>query len=527
MIIFKDDEITAIDPNDNITKLDGIYYGVINCVTTTDTDLDNKAFQYYCSLYIPDVHGEIDLQSFNYPVVKIPRYQDDDDIGSEPQIGDICKVMFEDGNSSSCQLIYKLNLAPEYRNLNMLYVTQGIISSSILDRPDNTDEIEQIYGGDLLNNAYYITTGHYKDNITESDFTTYALNGKVHENSENILGAENKSNANCYFCNPLSMPLFAFFISPLTTTNDVPINSSENYNVKNCIMSLNSINNTDTANFIDDIRELYTNSDYDFQYPQIKSPYAIYNTLKTKNIENLDMYMYYALSSSICFCPPQYANMLYPEFSKYDSDLKYEFSVQQANNTDSYDKILWGIFNSSSNSDKKYYQYFSKLLFKYKKYYEDEWIKMVQTYLSGINNIVTTQNNIKLKYTIILCLTICPLLAYPMLGNYFSFNDRLDSDIARYFNFTSDTDKIRIYSTYLNSEEEFNDIRVKLNNIIKDNDKSPENFVIEFKNIAKSVFNSWIADSMGNKYYLWEASKMEDKFNRLQDILPNYLNSLV
>ena len=191
MIVFNNNktEVQNIDPE----LLNGVFYGIICGVYLKEQSETNTI--YSCSVYIPEIYGPYEY-FYNYPKVDIPEKQDNDDKGSVPQVGDLVKVSFDDGNSNSCRLLLVVPTDTEIQIRNANYINNGVLPTTILDIED-PKVLQTIL--DWLDDAYFITVGKHKNKITISDFfNQYYLTSK--------------SGFSNYFLAPLSLP-FATYIT--------------------------------------------------------------------------------------------------------------------------------------------------------------------------------------------------------------------------------------------------------------------------------------------------------------------------
>lgn len=513
MIYIKKEKVIAGNPVDEMKEIEGSHYGII-CKTVLKNALAlPEEMIFICSVYIPEVYGAYS-ESQNYPYVEIPFIQDADDNGHEPQIGDLCKVMFEGGKNQTCRLIYYISISQQARELNEDYILRGIISSDVVDKPDNPEDYEQ-YAGDFLDLAYYITTGHKKAELTYTDFVPCVL-GNRKEATSNLSSAKN------YFCKALNIPFVSYFTSAIYDTG-VPVNASDYYNIINVVLNISE------SEKLTEIDKFYTDSKYswDSEAENIRSLYELYNKSKG-NIENLEDIIQKMTIACVAYCNPRYSKLLFPSLGEIPFALVNDFSAYPwVDHNYNYAERVWDIYSDSDRDNESYFMAFPKLLYRFRDLCEKEWLNVVSIYKSGINAQMKDTNNIKLKHTIVLCLTLCPWLFYPMTGynTTVALSEELNASLR---NAGLDEKDFRTYSTYISSPEEFSEIRLKLTNLIK-SEPQPLNFVKQFRDIAYQVFgdSALYIPSKGLAVNTWDLYKIDEKFNRLKTALPKYLETIV
>lgn len=502
MIIIDKKDVKANNPADNIKKLDGSHYGVICNVTQKNSNL------FICSVYIPEIYG-VYTEAQNYPFVEVPFRVDSDDSGHTPQIGELCKVMFEDGSNNTCRFVYYVPIDEQTREANEDYLKRGILNLDVLEPEADEEDIKKFMS--LLDLAYYVTTGHWKDEIDINDFVPCVLGAKL-SGDYKVSGGKN------YFCKALGLP----FVSYLTTDHysiGVPIISSKYYNVVRMLTGLTE------SDINDKVSEFYTNSIYDYQDSNFLSLYEIYRRNYDKNIANLDEIMQKITISTIGYVNPHFTKLLYPGINIPPS-IDGPLTTGNNGTTDNFTfaESVWDMYDNNS----KYNKPFSQLLHSYQVQYEKQWFGVVNTTWNSIFNGLNKQtDNTKLKHTIYLCLTICPWLAYPMGGYDESVDLQEDLQTSLKLN---NTTNFRTYSTYLNNHDEFVEVRDKLQNLVKQN-SDPISTVKEFRNIAYEVFGDGMLDihnvgASSSIVNTWSYYEMDAKFDRLKDQLPDYIEAL-
>lgn len=513
MIVTKDKNVWVNNPADDIKDIDGAHYGIIcSKAIPKDVTVPLDALVYICSIYVPEVYGTYSSAQ-NYPYVEIPYKQDIDDEGHEPEIGELCKVMFEAGKSYVCRLVYYIKINEQIKELNKNYILHGILPSNVIDKPDNPADYTQ-FSAEFLDLAYYATTGHKKSELTYNDFVPCCLGSKKGS------GKKDKSPAKNYFCKALSVPFMSYFTEDYFDMG-VPINASSKYNVANILLSIYNTNISDVAT----IDKYFNDADYDW-LDEVASLYQIYNQSKGK-VDNLEKLMEKIVLSVLSYCNPRFTKLLFPEVKDLPDDISSQLSMTISNDNYTYAERVWDVFANSNFDTEKFYMSFPKTMYQFRKQFEKEWASAMLIYESGFNSKMIDANNLKLKHTILLCLTVCPWLAYPLIGYYdeVALSDELNESLRRN---GQDPRNFRTYSTYLNSYEEFTEIQKKLDTLIK-SEPEPLQFVSSFRDIAYSIFgdSKLFIHLEANNKNTWDYYKMDDKFKRLKDALPKYLETIV
>lgn len=553
MINIIEKNVSAVNPTDDIKKLDGTYYGIICNVIA---GLRDTEVIYNCSLYIPNVYDKYDKDKIqNYPVVEIPFKQDIDDKGKEPKIGELCKVMFENGDNRSCKLLYLIPVSSEVINNNALFIEKGILSTSLLSKPTDDADSELLKNYlQLLNIAYFITTGKLGKDITPEDFELCVLGSKAISKDSGWWIKPDKiskevSAAKNYFCKPLGMPMYSYFTKD-TNSIHVPIKSSQIYNIEYVILDLYNNHFLD----ISSIESYYKENTYDFSVSvsDLLSPYRIYNSelenlVKNKpsnfeTIDELDDFMLKFVAANIANCNPNFLNVIFPDIQNPSSKLNLVIDSSTTINTISkcYSENLWYFLNNPNNSYPNTKYLFSKYLYSIKEVYEVEWLRSMFSLASGIKNIINNKNknNKNLIQIILLCLTICPWMSYPMLGyiQESTLNTVVKNALSIQLDVTKNVsisiDEFRTYSTYLNSDEDFNNIRVEFYNLLQQTNISTLQFVTKFEEISKSVFGEGKLPDIdvsnpSTNINTWDYYDMSGKFSRLRSVINTKLTDLV
>lgn len=515
-MILTNEENVVINPADNINKIDGSYYGIICNVILSNNGLisgdDNRIFS--CSIYIPEVYGLYKNNYCNYPVVEIPFKQDLDDVGYVPQIGDICKVMFEDGKSYTCKLIHMLYIREENRLINENYIKYGILPYALVEKPDNPEYYNK-FSGEFLNFAYFVTTGHWKDSVTVNDFDFGVIGPPKDDDTGTWFGFKIKgiSAATNYFCHALGMPFMSYLVYQDPAYFNVPINSTPIYNVVDIITKMID----KTLYEPEDITKYFTESKYDFEAIRAISPYKLYQEYKNEEA------MLAIIFSVLCIISPRYYKILHSGFNIPDNILRnvdgmYPLGGRQYN----YSEVLWNSYNDPSLKDIYSYLAYSEFLYKYREQYELNWIQTMIVYMSGLNELT---KNINTKYTFLYCLTICPYLAYPLFLQRIETPELIEEINNQLEKQGKQKADFRNYSTYISSDTKFTEVSIQLRDLIQSTLK-PNEIVSKFRDIAYSLFkdsNIYIHFDYKDG---WTFSKMDEKFDRLKNNIESELSKL-
>lgn len=517
MIIVRENKTITKDTTEDLTKLDGSYYAIICSVQLVNEVEDPKLAQYYCSIYIPEVYGAYNQDAQNYPIVVIPHCQDSDDEGHKPEIGELCKVMFEDGNSCNSRLLYYVYISPMAKLLNANYIKYNILPRTTVDKVDDPEQIKKFTELGFLDIAYYITTGHKQSELTFQDFTPCVLGPEKDEDSGWwIFKTKGRSAAKNYFCKALSMPFLSFFTDDIYDTG-IPINASELYCAKDALVRAFY---NDRDKLISKVLDIYLTEKYNFVDTDIYSPRDIY--LETKNLQGIDEYMQKIIIASLCYCTPNFASYLFPEIQDLPDELKRYFTIHfSTQDNHNYSEFLWDRYsNVNYNPDLVY----PTLLYNIREYFENEYLNAIPVFMSGMSDIQDT----KTKYAAVLCLTICPWLAYPMIlyVSTVAFNAELNLSLK---NNGKDPKDFRNYSTYLKSEEDFTQISMQLHNLLKVKYTDYRVFVSKFRDIAYKVFGDGLLYDYKSVDDInpWTHYEMDAKFNRLKDTINKFLENAV
>lgn len=456
-----------------IGKLDGVYNGVISAVHLKEsTESDNLI--YNCVIYIPEVYGRYSI-GCKYPDVDINFKQDADDEGHIPQIGELVKVSFDDGDSNSCRLVYTVPVKDSVRVRNANYIENGVLPTTILDIDDPKVTKTVL---DWLNEIYFVTLGKNKTDISVSDFNT--LNYLIFNTGGN------KS----YFLNPLMIPSVTSIGQEDVESSPVGIGAI--YFLSNIyVLSdiIKKFENTQREKLID----IYDAMNKSNIYPAIDESYI-------KNIENKQDLKVYYIACLLSTVPPYYVDMLFPGI---DSNIRTVI-MDYSNN---YSKpieisLWWSYYNETSiYADTDYY--IGNLFIDNIDTVENEWVKSSVSWLTGINAILPDSNkgNILLKKAIVFCFTLFPWIVYPLLSYELSSTNIFDNATAQYIRSHYNVDD-KLYLYLFDSDTEYKRITKKISDLLRQDNLTPFNFVYEFKNIVRSLctVESWQQNNMDVKF---------------------------
>lgn len=492
MIIFKDNNTVIKDPEAPV--LDGVYDAVIASVYQNSNETDTNR-TYSCVVYIPEVFGKYEKYNRYYPVVDIPFKQDNDDEGHEPQIGELVRVSFDDGNSNSCRLVYIIPTNTEVIVRNALYIKENVLPSTII----NTDD-PLLYENVLewLDDAYLVTTGKHMSAITPLD---YAKQYVVTANATPISNAPNKGCDN-YFLKPLTIPFITAYSSNTDDTSEffsfIPVFLSNIYLFADVAYI---IQNEYLKQDIDTILNIYNNISTFISDPT----YSIDYDILKDNEELIIMYMCCVLSG-IC---PEHANILFPSLN--DETLDKFVLVCPGFNYISGIHVWWNMYIRDN-----YNPQIADFVFSQKSKLEKEWANSCVSWLSAINNIVKDTTDVKMKETIILCFTIFPWITYPLLGYESSSASYINPNVLEVWYDFYNIDK-RTYNTIFSSDDEFEETVTTLYTGMRQITK-PTEFIDLFQKTTKKLYDKYNNDIFSS-VSSWDECEMDDKFTRLRDLM--------
>lgn len=486
MIIYKDNKL-SVEENNNYS-FDGVHLGVIISVQQIQ-QYNEVAFS--CYIYIPGIYGQYIINQ-NYPRVIIPLKVDLDDEGTIPEIGDVVKVSFDDGDPNSCRFISLQKVNTEVRAINKLYLEKNVSSTNIIYTYDDAllDKVKQ-----WLSDAYFVTLGKTEPALT--DFSKYGY-------LVNNLKSDEYSFIN-YYISPLNVPLKTYINTGFNFSERVPIFLDLNgYTLDNIIKLFNDSENYTSKEFQDFIENL------DLKYPDGQSLFSLY---KIKNIE--DKIVLFTLSL-LCISNSDYVQYIFPNYNNATINNILDHGAVYLTSP-----FLW---LTDANRD----AYASFIYNISKKYYEKVWASACVGWESGVNNLlrdISEFTNIDEKYkTICLCLTIIPWMAKIL----FAYNLNIDSlivseskvqetvnEISKYDNiFDASFKDFSKFNTLVTNEIDYKNIREELINAL--NIKNNKAFIQTFQKIAKQLFcGTKITDNEKS----WKLFNFDDKFKRLQTII--------
>ena len=456
-----------------IGKLDGVYNGVISAVYLKEnTESDNAV--YTCNIYIPEIYGKYSV-GCRYPNVDINFKQDADDKGHIPQIGELVRVSFDDGDSNSCRLIYTVPVKDSVRIRNANYIENGVLPTTILDIDDPKVTKTVL---DWLNDIYYVTLGKNKTDISVLDFNT--LNYLVFNTGGN------KS----YFLNPLMIPSITSIGQEDIESSPVGIGAV--YFLSN-IYTLSDIIKKFVITQREKLIDIYDAMNKSNIYPAIDESYI-------KNIENKQDLKVYYIACLLSTVPPYYVDMLFPGI---DSNIRTVI-MDYSNN---YSKpieisLWWSYYNKTSIYDDTDY-YIGNIFIDNINVVENEWIKSSVSWITGINAILPSNNkdNILLKKAIVFCFTLFPWIVYPLLSYELSSTNIFDNVTAQYIRSHYNVDD-KLYLYLFDSDTEYKKTTKKISDLLQRDNLTPFDFVYEFKNIVRGLctIESWQYNNMDVKF---------------------------
>lgn len=495
MIIFKNNNVEVEDPKEIVVN--GVYYGIIIYSVATNNNFAK------CYIYIPEIFGPFDHiynNAASFPCVEIPLKQDDDDEGHVPEIGELVKVSFNDGNVNSCKFHYLIPIPSESRVRNYNYITKGILSADIIDGITDEDILNAMSA--LLKYAYLITIG--KEEPDKNSFKIKYLRSKQFFN---------------YFLEPLIMPLSAIYTIDGEQTQGFtpPLFSSTVYLLADVILQLYSI-------AYDEFIEIFNNP------PKIDSLLWYENPENAfTNSENQEDTKVCITTSVMSGIAADFLQIIYPDFN----DESVLNSTEIIANGAQYPFTMYRGYENDVNAGMGENKY-SNFIYKYRKnYYEKEWAQSMVAWLTGLNGMLPDKST-DFKLAILFCINLCPWLATTVIG-YDSFSYEimqrakqiLSDQYANLQNLWNVQDTS--YNSVFSSEEEYQGAIDELFEVINKNPEDYNNgekeqitdFINVFQNLAKQYLS--YEDEMYNN--TWEFSDMDAKFERLKQNIDKIIST--
>lgn len=495
MIVFKNNKVEVENPKEIVVN--GVYYGIV-----IYSYVINNSFA-RCYIYIPEIFGPFDHiynNAASFPCVEIPLKQDDDDEGHIPEIGELVKVSFNDGNVNSCKFHYLIPIHSESRVRNYNYITKGILSADIIDGITDEDILNAMSA--LLKYAYLITIG--KEEPDKNSFKIKYLR------SNNFFN---------YFLEPLIMPLSAIYtINGEQTIGFIPpLFSSTVYLLADVILQLHDI-------AYDEFIEIFNN-------PPVINRLLWYENAENAfaNSENQEDTKVCITTSVMSGIAADFLQIIYPDFND-DSVLD---STEIIANGAQYPFTMYRGYEDDVNAGMGENKY-SNFLYKYRKnYYEKEWAQSMVAWLTGLNGMLPDKST-DFKLAILFCINLCPWLATTVIGyNSFSYEimqrakQILSDQYANLQNLWGVQDTS--YNSVFNSEEEYQKAIDTLFDVINKNPEDYNNgekeqitdFINTFQNLAKQYL-SYEDETYKNT---WEFSDMDAKFERLKQNIDKIIST--
>lgn len=497
MIVFKNNNVEVEDPKEIVVN--GVYYGIV-----IYSYVINNTFA-KCYIYIPEIFGPFDHiynNAASFPCVEIPLKQDDDDEGHIPEIGELVKVSFNDGNVNSCKFHYLIPIHSESRVRNYNYITKGILSADIIDGVTDEDILNAMSA--LLKYAYLITIGK-----EEPDKNSFVLR-YLHSSTSGFFNN---------FIEPLMMPTCSIY----SGVNDQkmyvpPLFASTVYLLADVMMQLQ-----DTA--YSELLEIFNNPQMlaDIWYDNPENLF-----LDKENPDDLKVAI---MISNISGIADNYINILFPDFEKY------EISVSGSPEGADFPILMYENYENMVKEGRGENIY-SNFLYKYRKnYYEKEWAQSMVAWLTGLNGMLPDKST-DFKLAILFCINLCPWLATTIIG-YDSFSYEimqrakqiLSDEYSSLQNLWGVQDTS--YNSVFNSEEEYQEAIDTLFSVINKNPEDYNNgekeqitdFINTFQNLVKQYLNGAMEDPFFNYSNTWEFSDMDAKFERLKQNIDKIIST--
>lgn len=497
MILFKNNKVEVENPKEIVVN--GVYYGIV-----IYSYVMNNTFA-KCYIYIPEIFGPFDHiynNAASFPCVEIPLKQDDDDEGHIPEIGELVKVSFNDGNVNSCKFHYLIPIHSESRVRNYNYITKGILSADIIDGITDEDILNAMSA--LLKYAYLITIGK-----EEPDKNSFVLR-YLHSSTSGFFNN---------FIEPLMMPTCSIY----SGVNDQkmyvpPLFASTVYLLADVMMQLQ-----DTA--YNELLEIFNNPQMlaDIWYDNPENLF-----LDKENPDDLKIAIMISNMSGIA---DNYINILFPDFEKY------EISVSGSPEGADFPILMYENYENMVKEGRGENIY-SNFLYKYRKnYYEKEWAQSMVAWLTGLNGMLPDKST-DFKLAILFCINLCPWLATTVIG-YDSFSYEimqrakqiLSNEYSSLQNLWGVQDTS--YNSVFNSEEEYQEAIDTLFSVINKNPEDYNNgekeqitdFINTFQNLVKQYLNGAMEDPFFNYSNTWEFSDMDAKFERLKQNIDKIIST--
>lgn len=496
MIVFKNNNVEVEDPKEIVVN--GVYYGIIIYSVATNNNFAK------CYIYIPEIFGPFDHiynNAASFPCVEIPLKQDDDDEGHVPEIGELVKVSFNDGNVNSCKFHYLIPIHSESRVRNYNYITKGILSADIIDGITDEDILNAMSA--LLKYAYLITIG--KEEPDKNSFVLRYL----------------RSSSNFYnnFIEPLIMPVCSIYSNLSDQLQYMPpLFASTVYLLADVVMQLHDVAYSELLKI--------------FNNPQMKADIWYDNPENQfSNKENPDDLKVAIMVCNMSGIAEDFLKILFPNYDEYETGVGFsprgaDFPVLMYENYENM--VKEGVGENI----------YSNFLYKYRKnYYEKEWAQSMVAWLTGLNGMLPDKST-DFKLAILFCINLCPWLATTIIG-YDSFSYEIMQNAKKvlsdqYENLQNlwgvqDTS----YNGVFNSEEEYQRAIDTLFDVINKNPEDYNNgekeqitdFINTFQNLAKQYLSNTMEDDLQNYSNTWEFSDMDAKFERLKQNIDKIIST--
>lgn len=554
MIVFTGDNVEY--NNKDAKRYDGVYYAVILNSVKSSNGLD-----YLCYVYVPEIYGDVDnskgrlyYRCYDYIRVLVPENTDDCDISDEdreknkPSVGKIIKVSFDDGNINSCRYLMTIPIDDIYEKMNANYVKEGILPTDVITNITDEKILETLRP--LIEVGYYITTGHKgtKNDPVPADCYKYKfLWSNVNRKSNDLSTFRN------WFIEALTMPLSSYGAKDVGqySFNYFPYFSTNIYNLLYVLRDV--VDNGDNKKLAELYYKMPVKQNVTVNVNMIDFSLGSEATIKTELTEDKDKAKITSLwllglftgnetvgsSNSTISGDIALAHIAYPELvAEQLHPGLIDSSALKTASLDNSAERLWKFvcYSPAYKYDediKKLEAYrFHKLLSdsSIKAAYETHYVSVLATWVSGMNTIDALKNDINFRNVVLMCLTIAPWFASPLL--LYTTQDKdiilamqqfmkaMDKDTYIpyiYRNFEeNDTGNIE-YSSIFPNQDAYLKFGVSMQTIIKSGDKTT--FIDKFKGYVKKYMgkaynsNAEVFDADACAY-----KQIDIKFKRLSDI---------
>lgn len=423
MIVFTGDDVKY--NNKEAKRYDGVYYAIILNSVKSSNNLD-----YLCYVYVPEIFGDVDnskgrlyYRCYDYIRVLVPENTDDCNVSDEdrkkniPSIGKIIKVSFDDGDINSCRYLMTIPIDEIYEKMNSSYVKEGILPTEVIENITD-DSILDIFTP-MVRIGNYITTGY--ESPPAKCYKYKFLWSNVREKQGSDL-----STFRNWFIEALTMPLqsyggknnqFGQLFYPYYSTDIYNL-----YFVLKAVIDSGNYNKLASvySNLLTDENGIAGYSDIMFSFKSRKSKLDAEQD-RAKIVSLWFLGLFTGLDRKANDADVALASVAYPGVT----DDYLTPCVLCGTGVEGYDcsaEYLWkfeSYYESGNIGDKEAVEKLEPYRFynilndkKIKTIYEKHYLSVLATWTTGINNLT---KDIKFRNVILMCLTIAPWFASPLL----------------------------------------------------------------------------------------------------------------